>query len=159
MGGLQCCASPEEKTFDEKKFKREQNDLLSQECRNSHTTFASLGANSGLTPQSRESKPIMNLYAESLCEPSARGTEQEYSFYDESERGATHGNSARKTPQDRKTEHFATEIKEQQELFPATARSSKPNNNQKASPLQVTSPEIQWLFSHRVSIGSYYLAQ
>ena len=76
--------SPENETNDEKKLKREHNELVSQECRNSQATFQSFGAN---TPS--KSIPIMNLYAESMQDPGENVTEQSLSQYDESERGDT----------------------------------------------------------------------
>lgn len=60
---------PEDKTKDEEKFKREQDAMLAQECRNSNATFSSFGA----TPKSI---PIVNLYAESMRDPGDNVTEQ-----------------------------------------------------------------------------------
>ena len=84
--------SPENETNDEKKLKREHNELVSQECRNSHATFQSFGAN---TPS--KSIPIMNLYAESMQDPGDNVTDQELSQYDESERGTVNAKTARET--------------------------------------------------------------
>ena len=83
--------SPEDEGNDIKKLKREQNEIVSQECRNSHATFASFGA------QTPKSIPIVNLYAESLQDP---GDEQELSQHDESERVAINAKTARETVQE-----------------------------------------------------------
>ena len=84
--------SPENETNDEKKLKREHNELVSQECRNSQATFQSFGAN---TPS--KSIPIMNLYAESMQDPGDNVTDQDLSQYDESERGTVNAKTARET--------------------------------------------------------------
>ena len=92
MGGLQCCVSAEQETYDEKKLKREHNEIVSQECRNSHATFQSFGAQ---TPS--KSIPIVNLYAESMQDPGENVTEQSLSQYDESERDTVNPMTARET--------------------------------------------------------------